>query len=247
MEPSSSSPKGDSVLTGLLLLFGVVLLIQVIGGFAIYSFFEEWGDRGTFGDMFGAVNTLFSGLAFAGVIYAILLQRQELRLQREELELTRNELAKSAEAQQSSSEALRQQLDLMQASASREEARLLADSRVILQFETRDISERRGDDTNAVSVVLSVVNVGSTGSDFEIIPTEDFRVFFVGQQILPTNQRAKVSLLFPVGTDGYLHFDIYYQDVLGRRRFLQYEFDVLNNTVSLLAEGVMSHRSSQSE
>jgi hypothetical protein len=42
--------------------------------------------------MFGAINALYSGLAFAGVIYAILLQRKELRLQRKELELTRNEL-----------------------------------------------------------------------------------------------------------------------------------------------------------
>jgi hypothetical protein len=48
-------------------------------------------DRGTFADMFGSVNALFSGLAFAGVIYAILLQREELGLQREELIKTRAE------------------------------------------------------------------------------------------------------------------------------------------------------------
>ncbi|MEK7760049.1 MAG: putative phage abortive infection protein [Nitrospirota bacterium] len=51
----------------------------------------EATDRGTFGDMFGGVNALFSGLAFAGVIYAILLQREELGLQREELIKTRAE------------------------------------------------------------------------------------------------------------------------------------------------------------
>ena len=33
--------------------------------------------RGTFGDMFGSVNALFSGLAFAGVIITILLQKAE--------------------------------------------------------------------------------------------------------------------------------------------------------------------------
>lgn len=32
------------------------------------------GDRGTFGDMFGAVNALFSGLAFATLIYTVLQQ-----------------------------------------------------------------------------------------------------------------------------------------------------------------------------
>lgn len=60
------------------------------------------GPRGTFGDMFGAVNALFSGLAFATLIYTVMLQRHELKLQRQELEETRKELAgqrKQMEAQ----------------------------------------------------------------------------------------------------------------------------------------------------
>jgi hypothetical protein len=40
---------------------------------------------GVFGDKFGAVNALFSGLAFTGVIWALILQRHDLRLQREEI------------------------------------------------------------------------------------------------------------------------------------------------------------------
>lgn len=47
---------------------------------------------GTFGDMFGVSNALFSGLVFAGLIYAILLQKKELELQRKELKYTRKEL-----------------------------------------------------------------------------------------------------------------------------------------------------------
>ncbi|MDO9319550.1 MAG: hypothetical protein Q7V56_15315 [Gammaproteobacteria bacterium] len=86
---------------GLYILFSAVITIQVIAGYFIITGLSTWSDRGTFGDMFGAVNTLFSGLAFAGVIYAIYLQSKELELQRMELELTRNELAKSAEAQNS--------------------------------------------------------------------------------------------------------------------------------------------------
>lgn len=42
--------------------------------------------------MFGAVNALFSGFAFAALFYAIWLQRYELRLQRLELKATRSEL-----------------------------------------------------------------------------------------------------------------------------------------------------------
>ena len=38
-----------------------------------------------FGDMFGAINALFTGLAFAGVIVAIFMQREDLKLQQREL------------------------------------------------------------------------------------------------------------------------------------------------------------------
>ncbi|WP_050937395.1 hypothetical protein [Vibrio harveyi] len=73
--------------------------------------------RGTFGDMFGAANALFSGFAFIGVIYAILMQRTELSLQREELSLTREELKKSANAQEKSEKALAKQAEAMEKSA----------------------------------------------------------------------------------------------------------------------------------
>ncbi len=59
------------------------------------TFFQSWQERGQFGDLFGSVNALFSGLAFVGLIYAILLQRQELSLQRAELRLQREEMAAS--------------------------------------------------------------------------------------------------------------------------------------------------------
>ena len=40
-------------------------------------FIGNWEKRGQFGDMFGAVNALFSGLAFAGLIITLILQRNE--------------------------------------------------------------------------------------------------------------------------------------------------------------------------
>ena len=46
---------------------------------------DAWAHRGQFGDMFGAINALFSGLAFAGLIITILLQRKELSAQQGEL------------------------------------------------------------------------------------------------------------------------------------------------------------------
>lgn len=48
-------------------------------------------DRSTFGDMFGAINALFAGLALAGIIISIRMQSSELALQRDELKQTRSE------------------------------------------------------------------------------------------------------------------------------------------------------------
>lgn len=66
-------------------------------------------DRGTFGDMFGAINALFSGLAFAGIIYTILLQSKELRLQRDDLALTRAEIKGQKEELENQNKTLSQQ------------------------------------------------------------------------------------------------------------------------------------------
>ncbi|WP_288901337.1 putative phage abortive infection protein [uncultured Sneathiella sp.] len=46
-------------------------------------------ERGVFGDMFGAVNALFSGVAFVGVIYAIVMQRQEIAIAKKDIAYTK--------------------------------------------------------------------------------------------------------------------------------------------------------------
>ena len=75
----------------------VVAIIGVIAmwglsWWGISKFIDDPTNQGTFGDMFGAVNALFSGLAFAGLIVTLLYQKEELKLQREELAQTREEL-----------------------------------------------------------------------------------------------------------------------------------------------------------
>lgn len=71
---------------------GFVLVVWVCSGLLISHYFQSSEERGTFGDMFGAVNALFSGLAFAGLIITLLFQKDELKLQREELKATREEM-----------------------------------------------------------------------------------------------------------------------------------------------------------
>ena len=55
---------------------------------------------GVFGDSFGALTALFSGLAFAGMIVTILLQNRELELQRDEIRQSHEEYRRSAAAQE---------------------------------------------------------------------------------------------------------------------------------------------------
>ena len=73
-----------------------VMLSVVIALFllnlSLVFFVDDATIRGTFGDQFGAVNALFSGLAFTGLIYTIILQRRDLAMQRDDLRLQREEL-----------------------------------------------------------------------------------------------------------------------------------------------------------
>lgn len=91
----------------------LVVAIWIASTVLIVFGLDNWSDRGTFGDLFGAVNALFSGLAFAGLIYTIVLQKQDLELQRNEIKLNRTELKKTAKAQQNSEKALIEQVEQM--------------------------------------------------------------------------------------------------------------------------------------
>ncbi len=75
----------------------IILSVGVVGLFALSWWWltvtiNNPEKQAQFGDQFGAVNALFSGLAFAGLIFTIILQKKELSLQREELTQTREEL-----------------------------------------------------------------------------------------------------------------------------------------------------------
>jgi hypothetical protein len=100
--------------TGLLTKL-IILVITIWGLSTVLIIFglDNWSDRGTFGDLFGAVNALFSGLAFAGLIYTIVLQRNDLEFQKNEIALNRSELKKTAKAQQNSEKALIEQVEQM--------------------------------------------------------------------------------------------------------------------------------------
>ncbi len=77
----------DLTLAGMLKKYrkvGFLVVGVVVGLFLVFGFGNHWRfsssvDAGTFGDSFGMVNALFSGLAFAGVVLALLIQSAEYR------------------------------------------------------------------------------------------------------------------------------------------------------------------------
>ena len=107
----------DEKLTTLYWLFAIVLFLWFTSCVIIHLRYKTWAIGGTFGDSFGAVNALFSGLAFAGIIFTIILQKRELTLQRLVLIDTRRELKRTAEAQEKSEKALVKQAKSMENSA----------------------------------------------------------------------------------------------------------------------------------
>jgi len=112
------------MLIGVLVLWLVIAWITVEVASRIKP--DVLAESGLLGDTFGAANALFSGLALAGVIAAILLQHRELNLQRRDLQLQRrdlklqtkmlelqkDELKKSAKAQEQMQDALHQQVQV---------------------------------------------------------------------------------------------------------------------------------------
>lgn len=91
--------------------------------------------KAAFGNMFGPISALFSGLAFAGIIITIILQSRELALQRLELKDTREELKRSADAQEKSEKALLRQAENLKISAK------LTALNTLVTFYTENIKE----------------------------------------------------------------------------------------------------------
>jgi len=82
-----------SIITGVL----IVTCLWLLSGIIISWIAPKLQDRGVIGDMFGAINALFSGLALAFVIYTVYLQSKQLELQNSEIQ---NALAETKKTNQ---------------------------------------------------------------------------------------------------------------------------------------------------
>ncbi|MDT3426086.1 hypothetical protein J2Z22_001606 [Paenibacillus forsythiae] len=74
-----------------------VVILWVLLGTVAYFLSDNWVNRGTFGDMFGSINALVSALAFAGLLYTIHLQREDLSIQRKSFDNQLKELQHQVE------------------------------------------------------------------------------------------------------------------------------------------------------
>lgn len=108
------------------LLWGGIIVVWCAYAIVLRTIADEW--PGTFGDSFGALNTLFTGLAFAALIVSLRQQGDELKLQREALEAQRQELALQRDALREqrdelarSAKAQQEQVDAMQRTAEAQE------------------------------------------------------------------------------------------------------------------------------
>ena len=90
-------------------IFVVVLVLWGFGWWVPSRVTTNGAAAGQFGDKFGAVNALFSGLAFAGLIVTLLMQREELALQRDEMKQMREQYERTATAQEASEKVFQKQ------------------------------------------------------------------------------------------------------------------------------------------
>lgn len=87
-----NSNNDDKWLCQLMWAIGFVLLVMMLSAFIVIKLIEGWDHRGQFGDLFGVVNALFSGLAFAGLIITIRQQHIDLKYQHQAIEQTNQEM-----------------------------------------------------------------------------------------------------------------------------------------------------------
>lgn len=70
----------------------VICAVWLASFVLIYFCIDGWNIRGQFGDLFGAVNALFSGLAFAGLIITIRQQHKDLEYQRQAIDQSKEDI-----------------------------------------------------------------------------------------------------------------------------------------------------------
>ena len=229
MSAETEKTRGFGIRT-LLLLGGISVLLCIVFGLSVSILIDDWNKRGQFGDMFGALNAFFSALALAGVIYAILLQRQDLKLQREELKLQREELKLSREELRLSRAELTEQSKMISAQLS-----TMQDS---LQFEQERESKtsepffkRIKEIRMANMIQMQMENHGATvtGVTGKVIePAEGISFTSEPADVFPRGAQGEWKVYgFGGGPCPPVIVELSYRDRLGTKRTKKYRIEKL--------------------
>jgi hypothetical protein len=129
-----------------------------------------WASRGQFGDTFGVVNSLFTGLAFAGTIYAINLQRQASIEQQSEITKQQQTQADIANAMKQQANIMKAELDLLRTQQAAADERLRLASLPAFIF----VPKRGGPG----KFTYTVENAGAPVRDISISPQDSIGAHF---------------------------------------------------------------------
>ena len=120
-----------------ILLIWLIVVVAICAAYFFVMFLWFPGNmekRGQFGDMFGFLGALFSGLAFAGLIVTIRQQREDLKNQRDEIALQREDLKTQTEALKLQKEEIQQTNEELK--LQREEMKAQNKTILLQRFET---------------------------------------------------------------------------------------------------------------
>lgn len=117
---SEDISEKESKINWMFIIWIAVMLLLVLGSFGYYWYWlpaiippppdsanttlttaRTIQATGTFGDSFGFLTCIFSGLSSVGMVVAILMQRDELKLQRQDLGINTKVLKEQQKAQES--------------------------------------------------------------------------------------------------------------------------------------------------
>src|SRR4051812_18698531 len=83
---SSANREDRSVLRWIVIGVTVVVAVQIAYGLVLWRAIPASVNRGVFGDAFGGLNTLFTGLVVPGALIAIYIQMRDARESRKDQE-----------------------------------------------------------------------------------------------------------------------------------------------------------------
>jgi hypothetical protein len=209
-------------------IFVVVLLFHLVAYLVIFSW--QGADRGTFGDMFGATNSVLSGLAFVGLLITLVMQRTELCLQRKDLKLQYEEMKESRVQLEHTAKAQQAMLEIAKAEHAERLATERRSATMLLEWSKRDLgasSELPGGyeltATNVGQLVIGLLVANWSTDNYQLVELKHTPILASGAKTTMTIRRKSRDQRDWL--DSHLKFSLEYIDSTGGLRAQIFSFD----------------------